>query len=465
VTAGGTTAADYEVARQPHLQAMLAGVAGHFERVTWPRERLWALRDERLRGLVRTAKERSPWHARRLRDVDADTITGDDLSAIPPMTKADLMANWDEIVTDRRITLDLARRHLATVAEEGLSYLLDDYNVVTTGGSTGVFLWDRQGWLDAAYTSWRHVGWLVAYLGLLEGPSRSVTIAAEHAIHMTEAMRITFDPPGDSLVLPVTLPLSAIVSGLNDFQPKGLLAYPSVLHRLAIEQEAGRLRIAPKLAFCGAEPLHQHMREAIERAFGATVINTYACSEGWMIGCSFPGSPSLHMVEDTAVYEPVDALGRPVPPGVRSAKLLVTNVINHALPLIRYELTDEVTFIDEPAPPGPWTGRRIEAIEGRLDDLFVYPGDVVAHPYAFWSALGRDPRIAEYQVRQTARGADVVVEALEPLPLEPIVAKLVDSLRRLGVREPVVDVRIVDAVERQPGSGKVKRFIPAVAAR
>ena len=50
-------------------------------------------------------------------------------------------------------------------------------------------------------------------------------------------------------------------------------------------------------------------------------------------------------------------------PGTRARKLLVTNVINHVLPLIRYELTDEVTVLDEPNP-GPWTGRRIADIEG-----------------------------------------------------------------------------------------------------
>src|SRR5436190_1944709 len=81
---------------------------------------------------------------RRLARVDLATVTGDDLSAIPPMTKADLMASWDEIVTDRRLTLDLANAHLARVAEDGPAYLLDDYQVVTSGGSSGrrgVFVW------------------------------------------------------------------------------------------------------------------------------------------------------------------------------------------------------------------------------------------------------------------------------------------------------------------------------------
>lgn len=459
-----TMAVDYEVARQRHLRALFAQIPSEVEKVTWPLERLHALRDERLRALLRVAKERSPWHARRLRDVDPDRVTGDALSAIPPMGKDDLMANWDEIVTDRRVTVDLARQHLATMAEQGPAYLLDELHVVTTGGSTGVFLWDWEGWLQAALAQRRYTFWLLQ-AAQVTGSPRSAWVMAEHAIHMSEAMRRTFhtNETGATLPVPVTLPLAEIVRRLNDFQPVGVLAYPSVLLRLALEAEAGRLSISPRLLFSGAEPLYADTRRTIEAAFQAPVVNVYACSECWTIGISFPGSPAIHMVEDVAVYEPVDREGRPVPAGERASKLLLTNVINHALPLIRYELTDEVTFLDG-SNPGPWAGRRIAAVEGRLDDLFVYARNgseqVVAHPYIFWSALGRDPRIVEYQVRQTPEGARVSVQLDGELPLGPVREKLVAGLRRVGLAEPAIDIRTVETMERLPGSAKVRRFIP-----
>src|SRR6185369_8758640 len=121
-------------------------------------------------------------------------------------------------------------------------------------------------------------------------------------------------------------------------------------------------------------------RADIEDAFGCPLSNLYAASEVGIIARSYPGSPGLHLNEDIAVYEPVDGGNRPVGPGTRARKLLVTNVINHVLPLIRYELTDEVTVLDEPNP-APWTGRRIADIEGRLDDSFCYPGGVEVHPH------------------------------------------------------------------------------------
>lgn len=433
---------------------------GDIEKVTWPLERLHTLRDERLRRLLRIARERSPWHARRLRDVDVETVSGDDLRAIPPMTKADLMNHWDEIVTDPQLSLDLATRHLAQVAEHGPAYLLGTYHVVATGGSSGVFVWDWDGWLQAAAASWRQVFWLMRNRARpLPGPARVASVLAEHAIHMSEAMRCTFELPGHGSAFPVTMALRDIVAGLNDYQPTNLVGYPSVLHQLAYEALAGRLRIDPVFVMGGSEPFTDEAQDLCREAFDAVVVDPYGTSETWVIGMSYPGRRGIHLVEDVAVYEPIDRHGRPVEPGRPAAAMLVTNVINNALPLIRYELTDEVTFLDEPNPD-PWAGRRIATVEGRLDDLFVYAGGVAVHPYVFWSALGRDPLITEYQVRQTANGADVSVRLAGEVSLATARTKIVAGLERLGLSNPLVSIAAVGAIERLPHSGKLQRFVP-----
>ena len=114
--------------------------------------------------------------------------------------------------------------------------------------------------------------------------------------------------------------------------------------------------------------------------------------------------------EDIAVYEPVDSGDRPVAPGTRARKLLVTNVVNHVLPLIRYELTDEITMLDEPNP-GPWTGRHIADIEGRSDDVFGYDR-VEVHPYVFGRAR---PSPRGGIVRRPQTGADITLRYSVPV--------------------------------------------------
>src|SRR3954465_11631070 len=95
-----STAIEFDADRQRQLRAFADRLPGEAERLTWPLERLHRLRDERLRALLRTAKARSPWHAKRLAGVDADTITGADLAALPTMTKTHGVEHWAETLPD-----------------------------------------------------------------------------------------------------------------------------------------------------------------------------------------------------------------------------------------------------------------------------------------------------------------------------------------------------------------------------
>ena len=456
-------AGEFEFDRQRHLRAFADRLPEEADRLTWPLERLHSLRDERLRALLRTAKTGSSWHKQRLAGIDADTVTGAEMAALPTMTKADVMEHWDEIVTDPRLTLELAENHLERVAVEGPAYLLGEYQVVTTGGSTGrrgVFVWDFEGWLTYALVRERSTFWLQQKAGA--GETRRAFVAASHATHPTFLLARTFSGSpqlGLSRSFPVTLPVDEIVEGLNQFQPTDLFAYTSMLHRLAIEKRRGSLRISPRELNCAAEPLLPDTRADIEESFGCPLINLYAATEVSVIARSFPNSTGLHLNEDIAVFEPVDEDNRPVPVGAGAAKLLVTNVINHVLPLIRYELTDEVTFLAAPNPD-PWTGRRIADIEGRLDDLFVYDNHVEVHPHLFRSALGRRRQVFEYQVRQTSTGADIAVRTTSELGIAALRQELIEGLAALGVPTPQVRIAVVDEIQRAQSTGKLRPFIP-----
>jgi phenylacetate-coenzyme A ligase PaaK-like adenylate-forming protein len=105
----------------------------------------------------------------------------------------------------------------------------------------------------------------------------------------------------------------------------------------------------------------------------------------------------LHLSDDLLILEPIDAEGRPVQPGTPSARVLVTNLYNPTpLPMIRYEIGDEVMLIDEPCACGS-AHRRVDDIGGRQADTFVYPGPVRVHPVVFVTRLDRERHIIEYR--------------------------------------------------------------------
>lgn len=451
---------DYETLRQLHLAYALGHAPRFLERLEWSADRLELHRAERLRGLVRHAVEHSPWHRERLAGVDIDRLDEGGLRAVPAMTKRDLMENFDRIVDDERLSLGLVEDHLQTVTTG--SYLLDRYTAVTSGGSSGergVFVYDWEGWA----TFWLGMGrYLVRAKQrdpeLSERPIVLGWVTAAHFSHASAALARTFANADFANVrFPVTLATDDIVAGLNQTEPDFLFAYPSVLHGLALEARAGRLRINPRQILSLAEPLLPETRAVAEEAWGVGVGNLWGASEGGVVAAACEES-RMHLSDDLVIAEAVDEDGRPVQPGERSAKVYLTNLFNRALPLIRYEITDEVTILPEPCPCGS-AHRCVADIQGRLDDVFVYGGRRV-HPHVFRAALSRHGGVIEYQVRQTARGADIAVRCGGAVDVGRLGTEIGDGLRDLGVADPLVDVRAVERLERDPGPAKLRRFVP-----
>ena len=453
----------YEARRRQHVDLAISLAPQLIEQLGWPAGRLAAHRTRQLRELVRTATDRSPWYRKRLADVDIDRLDTAGLAELPTLTKAELMGHFDDLVTDSRLSLAQLEQHLSTI-ETG-SYLLGRYTPITSGGSTGeraVFVYDWESWA---------VFWLSCFRvalrakqadpGLALRPAVLASVAAAHFSHATAAMARTFYGAHLTNVrFPVTLPTREIVAGLNDTQPDFLLAYPSLLNVLAHEATAGRLHIAPRRILAGAEPLLPEIRAAAEQVWGGSVINIWGTSEGGgtAVGCDQGGT---HISEDLLIVEPVDPAGRPVLPGERSAKVYLTNLYNPVLPLIRYEITNEVTFLPGPCPCGS-AHQRIADVQGRLDDVFTYQGRRV-HPHLFRTALSREAGVVEYQVRQTPSGAAIAVRCTAPVSLDGLRDRVAAALARAGLERPQVTVEVVDRFERPGGPAKLKRFIPLAA--
>ena len=451
---------DYETLRQRHQAYAMALAPRLIDRLEWPADRLALHRAQRLRELVHEAIDGSPWHRERLAGIDVARLDDDSLRDLPTMTKADLMDNFDRIVTDERVSLGLVNDHPETVTTGG--YLLDGYTAVTSGGSTGhrgVFVYDWHGWATFWMGCFRQM--LRAKQADPELASRPLVtswVTAAHFTHASAALARTFaSSEFVNVRFPVTLPTGDIVAGLNKTQPDCLVAYPSALHVLSFEARAGRLRIAPRQVLSCAEPLLPEIRAASEEAWGAPVGNIWAASESGGIAVPCAHSRS-HWSEDLVIIEPVDEDGRPVPPGERSAKIYMTNLFNRALPLIRYEITDEVRILSEPCPCGS-AYRCVADIQGRLDDVFVY-GARQVHPHVFRSALGHHAGVVEYQVSQTRQGARIAIRCGAPVDLDRLRSDVVQALAGVGLSRPAVEITVADRLERDPGPAKLRRFVP-----
>ncbi len=449
--------AESEATRQRHIarfRELLPELIAHLD---WTAEELRLAQDRRLRRLVRFAKERSPWHHERLAGIDASTLATADLSGLPVMTKSDLMDNFDDIVTDPRLTLARCEQHVDGLS--GGADLLDEFHVVASGGSSGqrgVFAYGRDAWATCYSSIVRFPARdRVLHPELARRPPVVATVAAEKASHISAAVGATFSTPDRPRhSIPVNQPMEQIVDRLNQLQPTTLMGYSSFLPRLATEARAGRLRITPQRVVAISEPLLPEARTDLEATWGVPVASGYGMSEGLFAGFCGYGS---HLPDDLCLLEPVGGDGTAIDEGATSAKVYVTNLYNRVVPLIRYEVTDEVTVSEGRCPCGS-AFRRIADPLGRLDETFVYPDGTTIHPHVFRSCLGHQ-HVVEYQVRQTPRGADISAVTSSAVDTDALASRIAGALRDLGLPEPAVTVATVDSIDRQ-SSGKLKRFVP-----
>lgn len=421
-------------------------------RTRWTPKQLAAHQQERFGELIRSAVTNSPYYRRVLGASAArDNVP---LQELPTLTKTMLMEHFDEIVTDDRLRRGVAAAHLAD-AKSGR--LLEGHRVFSTAGSTGergVFVCSQ-----AEFTIWiaAHLR-MMATMGLTPG-MRVATIGAPSPIHLSRQMfaEVTGDRPSDAPDLYVTTAVPEMVTRLNAYQPDVISTYASIAALLAEEQLAGRLHIAPAMVAAGAEVLTEDMRQRIRDAWNLEPHQAYLATEAPLLASTCTEQVGMHLWEDLILVEVVDADDQPVAPGVPGHKVLITNLINHLQPLIRYELSDSVTLATGPNPTGrPF--RRLSAVDGRSHEIITLPapggGTVAVHPAHLRTPLDASPDVVQYQITYDGSGltGHIVLRADSPAGTpDRVRAALIRSLHEAGAVPPPITVTAVPNIARDGG--------------
>ena len=422
----------------------------------------------RLAEMVAFAREGSPFYRELYQGLPGRV---EDPTLLPVTSKQELMARFDDWVTDRNVAVQQVRAFVENPDLVGERFL-GKYTVATTSGTTGtrgIFLLDDLSFAVTSALAFRMVSaWLTAgeVLRIIAGGGHLAMVNAMggHFASAVAATRLRHRSDKRIQAFPVHLPLPEMVTQLNRFRPVILASYASMATLLASEQEANRMHIKPVLVVLSAEGLPAGAYDRIARAFKAKVRDSYAatecpfisyrCEHGW-----------LHVNSDWALLEPVDADYRPVPPGVQSHTVLLSNLANRVQPILRYDLGDSVLQRPDPCPCGnPLLAIRVR---GRTADLLTFPGaggeSVEIPPLVFSALVDRTPGVELLQIVQyapanlrvrlrAASGAepDRVWEAVYPE-----VIRLLTS-RKLGH----VTVERAQEAPVQSSGGKYRQVIP-----
>jgi phenylacetate-CoA ligase len=150
-------------------------------------------------------------------------------------------------------------------------------------------------------------------------------------------------------------------------RPPGLLfGHAHSLYLLANRLLAeGVTDIRPNGIVSTAMPLHDWQRTAITQAFGVNPSNRYGCEEVSLIAAECPAHRGLHVNADSVFTE--------IEGGGPTGNLLVTDLSNFAMPIIRYRIGDVVTAGEDGVCPCGRGLPRLASVQGREADFVVTP--------------------------------------------------------------------------------------------
>jgi putative adenylate-forming enzyme len=190
-------------------------------------------------------------------------------------------------------------------------------------------------------------------------------------------------------------PIEEHVSRLNEYQPTILIAPASMLVALAKAMEEHHLKMDVQQVISVAEILEATDQRYLEKIFQLPVIHQiYQCTEGFL-GCTCEYG-QLHLNEDIVFIEKEYLDEKRFYP-------IVTDFKRTSQPIIRYRLNDILVESKEKCPCGS-VYQRIEKIEGRSDDIFLFEGKngttISVFPDFIRRCLLFVPDIRDYQVTQ-----------------------------------------------------------------
>ena len=326
---------------------------------TMDRTALERMQVERLTQTLDRAS-RSPYYAERLKaaGVDARSVrTVADVAKLPLTTKDDLREHWPYgfLAVERD---ELIRMHSSSG---------------TTGRATVIFHTTGD---IAAWTN------IVARSMYMTGMRRSDVFQNMMTYGLfTGGLGFHYGAEKiGALVIPAGAGNSKRqIQLMRDFATTVIHIIPSyALHLSTVFQELGvdpRRDTEVKIAFIGAEPHSEKMRQKIESFYGFKAFNSYGLSEMNGPGVAFecPEQNGMHLWEDNYILEIVDPdTLKPLPDG-EEGEMVLTTLQREGMPIVRYRTKDLTRVIPGACPCGR-THRRIERIKGRTDDMLILKG-------------------------------------------------------------------------------------------
>jgi phenylacetate-CoA ligase len=220
-------------------------------------------------------------------------------------------------------------------------------------------------------------------------PDRSGQVPAEGALYPSWGPPIdTVYDTGPVAAMAVQQDVAVQAEFLVAHDPTYLLSLPSNLMALCehFARTGARLPSLREARSYG-EVLGPEVRDACRRVWGVPVTDMYSSQELGYLALQCPTSERYHVMSELVVVEVLDEQGRACPPG-ETGRVVVTQLHNYAMPLLRYDLGDYAQ-VGEPCSCGRGLPV-LDRVVGRRRNMLRLPTGEVLWPTfgSAWKGLG-----------------------------------------------------------------------------
>jgi len=300
----------------------------------------------RMRELVELAYNEIPVYRAKYQAAGfspSDLRDWDDIQKIPLITKAELIGAFPDQCVSKR-------------------YQPDDLYPTRSSGSSGQTLLirvDHEAILTDTIQG-------VRQFALQSGGK----YRAEHLLTHVYTVPWWFDSVGgkyQTAFISNLIPPARVAQHLRELAPEVLSLYPSNLE--ALVPHAEEFSSSLYLAVTHSEHSTRASRREWSRKLGVPVLDEYSSEEATRIALEMPNGV-YHVCEDSVHLDVLDPETlQPQVPG-QSGIAVITNLLNEAMPFIRYVQGDYVTLPKKPHRSDiNWS--QIASIDGRSNDAFI----------------------------------------------------------------------------------------------